>query len=267
LFKSIKRADAVFCMSAAVRDLVLTKKRNNEKVWILPNRINFDEMRPFARESLSDLEEKFPFQFRILHVGRKRVEKNLDTVIKALKFLGKEYCLIAVGRGTKDVYLKMAEDIGVLENCFFIDVIRNDELAQYYSFASCLCNPSRWEGFGIVFIEALACESVVVTSDIAPMNEYIRHMDNGLLVKDYESPEALAEVIKLGCGNEEIRGRIKKNARKSVERFEQRRIDNLEANYYERIMEMKMQGEFLGGSKYGLRSVVEQLGKVIIGQR
>ena len=47
----------------------------------------------------------------------------------------------------------------------------------------------------MVFIEALACGSVVVTSDILPMREYIVHMQNGLLVKTFENPLALADMI------------------------------------------------------------------------
>ena len=83
-----------------------------------------------------------------------------------------------------------------------------------------MCVPSRWEGFGIVFIEALACESIVVTSDIAPMNEYIKHGRNGLLVKDYENPKALAEMIKTACNDKRLQECLKINTRKSVERFE-----------------------------------------------
>ena len=107
-----------------------------------------------------------------------------------------------------------------------------------------MCTPSRWEGFGIVFIEALACEAIVVTSDIAPMNEYIKNMINGLLVKDYENPQALAEMIKLACTNSKVRESLKRNARKSVEEFEKSRVDNLEVSYYQKVLEMNQNKEF-----------------------
>ena len=96
----------------------------------------------------------------------------------------------------------------------------------------------------MVFIEALACESVVVTSDIAPMNEYIEHMKNGLLVKNYEDPQSLADMIGVACTNKQVRESLRQNARKSVERFEKSRIDRLEANYYEKLLAMAQNHQF-----------------------
>ena len=245
LHNSIKKADVVFCVSEAVRKLVLTKFKRLDRVWILPNRVNFDTMRPYPEDELKDLDNKYlKFKYRILHVGRKAEQKNLDTVIEALKILGPEYCLLAVGRGNKDKYVKLAKEQGVMERSFFIESIENEELARYYSWADCMSTPSRWEGFGLVFIEALACEAIVVTSDIAPMNEYIEHMKNGLLVKDYENPQALAEIIKVACNDKQLRESLKKRARKSVWRFEKSRIDKLEVDYYKKILAMSQNNEF-----------------------
>jgi len=244
LHDSIRKADVIFCVSEAVRKLVLTKVKALDMIWLLPNRINFDIMRPYPRNELTFLDNQYPFPNTILHVGRKSEQKNLDTVIKALKILGKEYCLLAIGRGNTDPYINLAKEQGVMDQCYFIESINNEDLARYYSWADCVCNPSRWEGFGVVFIEALACEAVTITSDIAPMNDYIRHGENGLLVKDYENPQALAEMIKVACTDLPLRETIKNNARKSVEMFEKNRIDQCEVDYYKKILAMKHRGEF-----------------------
>lgn len=244
LHNTIKKADVVFCMSEAVKELVLTKFKKSDRVWILPNRVDFDVMRPYSETAFNDLNRNYPFKFKILHVGRKSKQKNLDTLIKAVKILGEEYCIIATGKGNTDKYAKLAKEQGVIKRCYFIESIENKELARYYSWAHCICNPSRWEGFGVVFIEALACEGVVVTSDVAPMNEYIKHGENGLLVKDYENPQALAETIKAACNDKQLRESLKKNTRNSVERFEKSRIDKLEADYYGRVLIMAQNNEF-----------------------
>jgi len=236
LFTAIKKADVVWCVSTAVRNVVLTKFNHPEKTWILPNRVNFDTMRPYSREECQDLDVQYPFRYRIFHVGRKTEQKNLDNLIKALKILGPDYCVIASGKGDADVYEQLAQQEGVHDRCFFIESIEQKELARYYSWVECMCTPSRWEGFGMVFTEALACGAVVVTSDIAPMNEFITHGDNGLLVKDYENPKAIAKMIQKACGDQEIRSVLKNNARKSVERFEKSHIDQLEAKYYARVL-------------------------------
>lgn len=244
LHNSIKNADFAFCMSGVVKDLVLKKLNKSDRVWILLNRVDFNVMRPYPIEELKDFNEKCSFRYKILHVGRKDEVKNLDALIRALKILGNEYGLIAVGNGNTEKYVKLAKAEGVLNQCYLMGSIPNAELPQYYSWADCMCTPSRSEGFGIVFIEALACEAMVVTSDIAPMNEYIKHRENGLLVNDYENPQALAEIIKVACTDALLRNHIKKNARKSIERFEKSRIDKLEVDYYKKILVMKHNGEF-----------------------
>ena len=96
---SIADADVVLCVSEAVRRLVLKTFRRDDRAWILPNRVDFDVMRPRSREETAHLDAKYPFKHRILHVGRRCLQKNLDNLIRALGMLGPEYCLIASGRG------------------------------------------------------------------------------------------------------------------------------------------------------------------------
>jgi glycosyltransferase involved in cell wall biosynthesis len=242
---TIKKADIVLCVSEAVKKLVLTKYNPLERIWLLPNRVNFDIMRPYKRFELEDLYSKYPpFKYHIVHVGRKTRQKNLDTLIKSLKLLGNEYCMIAIGVGDKAEYERLAKNEGVIKQCYFLESIKNHELARYYSFGDCMCTPSRSEGFGIVFIEALACESIVVTSDIAPMNEFIKNDYNGILVKKYEDPEEVAKAIKKACMNTHIKEIIRANSRNSVSKFEKKEIDNLEVSYYKKIMFMKSDQRF-----------------------
>jgi malonyl-CoA O-methyltransferase len=175
--------------------------------------------------------------------------------------LGEDYCLLAVGRGNSDEYVNLAKEKGVLQNCCFIESINNQELARYYSLADCMCTPSRWEGFGIVFVEALACEAVVVSSDIAPMNEYIEHMKNGLLVKEYEDPAVLAEMIKLACNDKQIRGYIKENARDSVKNFSKDKIDELEIEYYKKVLDLRECGDTTYG-KYSFKRIQRKIERI-----
>jgi len=266
IYDAIKDADIVFCTSLIVKEVVTEKFKKKDRAWILPDRVDFQVMRPIPLAEQRDWGKQFPSKYKILFVGRLSPEKNLDTLIKALKFLGKDYGVIAVGLGDKKPYQDIMIKEGVQDQCFFIDSVPNQELPQYYSFCDCMCTPSLDEGFGIVFIEALACGAVVVTSDIRPMNEYIVDFENGLLVRDYENPRALADAIKRACADENLRINLKKNARKSVECFEAGKIDKLEAGYYKEVLAMKEDKKFepkvtivfptFNGSKY-IRQALE----------
>ena len=90
LHPSIAQADVVLCVSNAVRRLVSTKFCQDDRLWILPNRADFGVMRPRSREETAHLDAKYPFKYRILHVGRRSRQKNLDNLIRAIRLLGPE---------------------------------------------------------------------------------------------------------------------------------------------------------------------------------
>ena len=243
LYNSIRWADYVFCVSNIVADMVKRKRKKDNNVLILPNRV--DTKLFFKRDSkdYEDLNKRYPGLFRILHVGRKTEQKNPETLIRALKFLGKEYTAVFLGHGNIEKYKKIAKSECVENQCYFEGAICKKDLSKYYSWCHCLCVPSRWEGFGIVFIESMACESVVVTSDIAPMNEFIKHEENGLLVKKYEDPWNLSQEIRRACKDKGLRDNIKIKAKKSIEQFSKEYIDIKEAKLYKNILELNNSGK------------------------
>ena len=103
-----------------------------------------------------------------------------------------------IGLGDIEKYQAIAEMSGVGDRCFWVGAVKNTELPLWYSWCDCMCTPSRWEGFGIVFIEAAACGAAIVTSDIGPMNEYLTP-ESACLVEDFENPSALAVAIRRSC--------------------------------------------------------------------
>lgn len=239
-YDAVKKADVVFC-AQQLKDFVMTKFKNADRLWILPNGINFDVMRPHSREEAANIGTRYGLQrkYKILQVGRRHVQKNLETLIRALKILGEDYSLLTAGKGDAEGYKRLAQEQGVAERVVFIESIKNEEMPLHFAWADCLCHPTRWEGMSLLVVEALASAAVVVTSDIPEMKGLVSHMNNGLLVKEYESPHALADMIRLACTNEEVRKTLQRNARKSVEQFEEGKMRKLEASYYEKILQMK----------------------------
>lgn len=239
-YDAVKRADVVFC-AQQLKDFVMTKFKNESRLWMLPNGINFDVMRPYSREEAADIGKKYGLhtKYKILQVGRRHRQKNLETLIRALKILGNDYSLLTSGKGNADEYKQLACTEGVADRIVFLESIKNEEMPLHFAWADCLCHPTRWEGMSLLIVEALASAAVVVTSDIPEMKGLVNHGNNGLLVKEYENPQALADMIRLACADEEVRKTLKQNARKSVEQFEEGKMRQLEASYYEKILQMK----------------------------
>ena len=229
----LRYADLVICLSAVVRDRVLDVGVDPQRIRMLPNRVDTTVFRPIAdRRALEAVAKQFPPGKHILHVGRRVHDKNLDTLIRALPLLPPAYSCVFVGMGDKSGYEALANELGVASRCFWIDAVPNSELPAWYSWCDCFCVPSRFEGFGFVFIEAAACGAPIVTSDIRPMNEYLAHDVSAWLVADYTDPRALADGIRKVCEDAGYRQRISAGAVKVGQSFDKRAIDAAEAAIY-----------------------------------
>jgi glycosyltransferase involved in cell wall biosynthesis len=99
------------------------------------------------------------------------------------------------------------------------DIGRN-ALAAEYTRADVFCLPSIQEGFGIVFLEAMAAGKPIVAARAAAVPEVVRH---GLLVEP-TNPEALAEAMFRLYRDPDLRHSLGSAASADVEQFEMRRI-------------------------------------------
>lgn len=236
----LPNADLFLAMSGAVRDRLLEYGARPERIRIFPNRVDTDRFAPVDDDAgRAAFQERFPGRFRVLHVGRKEEQKNLETTLEALAILGDDFVGVFVGRGDDAPYRALAEGLGIAERCHWVESVPNDELPRWYSFADCFCVPSLWEGFGIVFIEAMACGAAVVTSDLAPMNEFIEDGRSGLLVADPHDATALANLVELACSNEPVRERLAVGGRRAAARFDRRRVDREESDIYREVVAAK----------------------------
>ena len=231
LHESIVYADRVQCTSKIVQDLVISRGVKKEKTFIVPDWINMDIFKKYTDKEPEFIQsiKKRGFSKIILHVGRKAVQKNLETVIKSMKLLPDDYVTIFIGAGDDTYYKNLAQYLGVHERCFWISSVSNEELPYWYSVCDVMCTPSRWEGFGDVFMEAAACSCNIITSDIAPMNELFINNETALLVKDFENEYEIAIGI-LKFQNKDFAKKISTNARHIAEKYDMRVIQKYEAN-------------------------------------
>lgn len=240
---SIRYADEIICMSESVKKAVtkFVKDIDASKIFVLPNRVDVEIFsKKYDEKYFKKLNEKFGVGKHVLHVGRKTEQKNIDTLIKALNFLSKDVSVIFVGGRDAEKYKQMAVSEEVADRCFFLGSVNKNELPMWYSWCDCFCTPSRWEGFGLVFIEAAACEALVITSNIGPMNEYLTNRKNSILVDDFENPKEIAKAIEFSLSdeNKNLIGEMKKNARQVGLAFSKEKIDAQEVALYERAMSL-----------------------------
>ncbi|MBI3637920.1 MAG: glycosyltransferase [Candidatus Rokubacteria bacterium] len=236
----IRYADLVLCVSHVVAERARAVGASAERIRILPNRVDTTVFHPGAGGALRrQLDARFGQGKHVLHVGRKSEQKNQDTVIRALRHLPADYSIIFVGQGDDGSYRRLAETLCVGERCHWVDTVPNRELAAWYAWCDCMCTPSRWEGFGIVFIEAAACGARIVTSDIAPMNEYLTHDVNACLVREFENPEAIAAAIRRVCEDARHAGTLAAGAVVAARPFERDHVDAAEVAIYDEALGLR----------------------------
>ena len=239
LHPSVRYADLVICVSEAVKRCVMRIGVPASRIRLLPNRVDTALFSPVTnQERLRVLDARFPPGKHLLHIGRKEEQKNLDTVIRALGHLPREYQCVFIGQGDCAPYRELARSIGVDSRCYWVPSVPNDELPRWYSWCDCLCTPSRWEGFGVVFIEAAACGAAIVTSDIAPMNEFLTADISARLVQEYEDPAVLAIAVRQVVEDTAYREQITRGAREVAQQFDRRIIDAREVAIYQEALQL-----------------------------
>ncbi|WP_440826794.1 glycosyltransferase family 4 protein [Psychrobacter cryohalolentis] len=135
----------------------------------------------------------------VLGMGRLTYQKGFDMLIDAwaeVCLSNFDWKLRIVGSGEDELKLKkQAKELGILERIDFVPV--TNDVEKYYSTSSFYCLSSRFEGFGMVMIEAQAFGLPVVAFDCdAGPSDIIEHGKNGYLVEK-DNPKLLAHYINL----------------------------------------------------------------------
>ena len=150
----------------------------------------------FCVQSLHPEEERTPCS--LIQVGHLIAQKHFDTTMQAFALL-KEACpdarLIIVGHGPEQTNLeRMAEKLGVSKSVRFTGQLPNEAVLVEMARAQFFCMPSVREGFGIVYLEAMASGCVTIGTEGEGIADVIEHGKNGFLVPA-DNPKAIADVV------------------------------------------------------------------------
>ena len=159
----------------------------------------------------------------ILTVGRLLISepgKGVDSVIQALTKLKGEFpnlYYIVVGDGDARPGLeRMAEENGVRERIIFAGEQKLEALKAFYCASDVFVMPSRQEGFGIVFLEAMFMGKPIIAGDHGGTPEVVENGVSGCLVK-FNDVEGLTEQLRRLLGDAQLRAKIGEAGRRVVE--------------------------------------------------
>jgi D-inositol-3-phosphate glycosyltransferase len=102
-------------------------------------------------------------------------------------------------------------ELGISDLVTFLGAKDQDRLQYYYSAAEVVVMPSHYESFGMVALEAMACGTPVIASEVGGLAFVVRNGVTGFHVPERD-PEALADKIKLLLGDDALRARQSRRA-------------------------------------------------------
>lgn len=161
---------------------------------------------------------------RVLCVAHLYPRKNVGTLLDALARLPSDVRLRLVGTGPElDVLERSAAALGILPRVDFLGHVSFEALANEYRSASIFCLPSRQEGFGIVFLEAMAAGLPIVASRAAAVPEIVANGICGTLVEPGDAPGFAAAIAGLFADPVEAR-RLGEGGRDRVRAYDAPRV-------------------------------------------
>jgi glycosyltransferase involved in cell wall biosynthesis len=187
-----RNAAAVVTVSRALKDALVELGVPPEHVRVLRNGVDTDLFKPVEREAVR--QRLGMTRKTILSVGNLLDFKGHGIVISALSLLP-ECELVVIGEGPdRRRFHMLARDSGVAERVRFLGSIPQAELRQYYGAADALVLGSSREGWPNVLLEAMACGTPVIASDVGGVSEIVTAAEAGIVLEE-RSAAAVARAV------------------------------------------------------------------------
>jgi starch synthase len=237
---AIEMADVLIAVSEETKEDVLKHFDVDEsKIEVVYNGIDLKEYIVVNETSVLDeygIDKSKPY---VLFVGRITRQKGIIHLVNAIKYIDPEtqVILCAGAPDTPEIAKEMEDSVKeaskTRDNIIWIDkMLDKKDVIQLYSHANVFCCPSIYEPFGIINIEAMACETAVVASAVGGIKEVVVEGETGLLINLEQQKSApfepvdpdqfsrdLATGINTVVNNKELCNIMAKNGRKRVEVF------------------------------------------------
>ena len=230
----IKNADKII----VTRKGYLSKhlEGQKEKMAVIPIGVDTRIFRPLVTKKRGDI-------FFLSVLDEYHEFKGLDVLLGAIRIAKREMPdlkLIVGGEGAlKDHYMKVSKSMGLGGNVEFVGPVPQETLAEYYNSCNLFVLPSTdptRETFGIVLLEAMACEKPVVATEIAGAAEDIKANNAGLVVSPGDK-EKLAEAMLCILKNQELATKMGSAGRRMVEeKYNWRRVAEQTSKLYEELV-------------------------------
>ena len=170
---------------------------------------------------LNRFEIKRPY---FLYIGRIERKKNTPALIEAFaifkeKEINKKYKLLLVGDASfgYDEAKYMANEFGIEKDIYMPGWVKEKHIPYLYNGASAFVFPSKYEGFGLPLLHAMACEVPIIASNIASIPEIA---EGAALLFDPDNIRSIASAMMEISSNDDLKKRLIDLGKKRVKNFD-----------------------------------------------
>jgi len=203
-----------------------------QRIAVIPPGVDTNHFFPMPQRAARDHIGAPPDNWIILFVGRIERLKGIDTLIRAIALLAHEcppwvehmcVCIIGGdlttnGNAEMERLKAMCEELGLGDFITFLGARDQDQIRYYYNAANFVVMPSRYESFGMVALEAMACGRPVIASEVGGLAHLVRHGETGFHVPEGDSV-ALATTIARLLQDDVLRERLGRQAAAHAQKY------------------------------------------------
>jgi glycogen(starch) synthase len=185
----------------------------------------------------------------VLYVGRIESRKGTDVLLEAIPALCRRhpearFCFAGeeVNRDIKAAFLRRHAGAAFLDRVEFLGWVSADRLESLYASCTVLVAPSRYESFGLVYLEAMRRGKPVVGCRVGGVVEVVDDGVSGLLVEP-DNPKELETALDALLGDPDRRRRMGEAAKRAfLDRFTRTRMADASVRYYRQLLQMRNPG-------------------------
>ena len=187
---ALEMADAIIAVSAETKaDIERLFDVDPKRIYVIHNGIDLDEYHRVDAIDALKRNGVDPTKPYLLFVGRITRQKGIIHLVRAIQFMDEDFPIVlcAGAPDTPEIGQEMKEAVTAAQkkrkNIFWIEeMLDRKAVIELYSHAAVFCCPSIYEPFGIINLEAMACETAVVASAVGGIKEVVVENETGFLV-------------------------------------------------------------------------------------
>ncbi len=228
----LRLADRIVAATPAeLAQLQWLYQADTRKVVVIPPGVDISRFYPIHPDEAKEVIGVPPCDKTLLFVGRIEPLKGIDILIQAIGLMQAKQvyvCLVVIGgdadsetESTSDEMERLKairEKVGLKDLITFLGKRSQDTLPYYYSAAEAVVVPSHYESFGMVALEAMACGTPVVASQVGGLAFLVRDGVTGYTVP-VDEPQALADRLTMLMQDPALRHKLGEQALQEARQY------------------------------------------------